>query len=119
VGAAARRPQDRWFRNGLLVITDAASYVASPGYEGHLRNRFWVGTRLCKHVADLSELSFRLLRRGVLFLAKFLASRVLKVSGIRAKELLSIRVGERIDLTVADIEAKWIQVVVQESTFSV
>ena len=55
--------------NGLFVIADATAQIANPGYEAHLRHRLWVGTRPWKHVADLSDLTFRLLRRGIEFQA--------------------------------------------------
>jgi hypothetical protein len=47
-------------------ITDAAAQFADPGYEAHLRKRRRGGARLWKHVArHLSDLTFRLLHRGV------------------------------------------------------
>jgi hypothetical protein len=115
-GAVIRRPTRSLDLERLLVIADAAAQIASPSHEAYLRHRFCVGTRLRKHVADLSDLTFRLLHGGVLFQPKRLARGVLIVSSILAKQLLSIRVGERMDLAVADIEAKWIQVAVQESS---
>ena len=48
--------------NGLLlVIADAAADIADLGYEAHLRNRRLVGTWPRKHIADLGNLTFRLL----------------------------------------------------------
>src|SRR5580704_15892768 len=61
----------------LLVIADAAAQIANPSHEAYLRNRFCVGTRLWKHVAHLSDLTFRLLHSGVLFQPKRLAGGVL------------------------------------------
>jgi hypothetical protein len=92
------------------VIADAAAQVVDPGYEAHLRNRLRVGSWPWKHVADFSHLTFRLLRRGVLFLAKRLAGGIFNVPNIRAKDCLGIRVGEWMDYAVAGIEAEWIEV---------
>ena len=33
-------PQDRWVRNGLLVIADAAAQITHLGDETYLRDRF-------------------------------------------------------------------------------
>ena len=90
----------------LLVIADTAAQVVDPGYEGHLRNRLRVGSWPWKHVAHFSELAFRLLRRGVLFLAKRLAGGIFNVPNIRAKDCLGIRVREWMDDAVAGIKAK-------------
>src|SRR5262249_27653864 len=71
-----------------------------------------------KHVADLAGLAFRLLRRGVEFWAIHLAGGVLKVPNIRPQKLLCIGAGDGKDLAIADVEAKRIEIAVQESTFS-
>jgi hypothetical protein len=64
--------------NGLLlVIADAATQIADPGCEAHLRNRRLVSAWPRKHVADLGYFTFRLLVRGVEFHAKRLAGGVL------------------------------------------
>src|SRR6516164_1776070 len=94
----------------LLVIADAAAQVVDPGYETHLRNRLRVGSWPWKHVADFSELAFRLLRRGVLFLAKRLAGGIFNVADIRAKDCLGIRVREWMDDAVAGIKAEWVEI---------
>jgi len=49
----------------LLVVADAAAQIADFGDESHLRNRRFVGTGPWPHVANLSDLTFRLLRRCV------------------------------------------------------
>src|SRR5258708_6962520 len=50
--------------DGLLVIADATINIACPGYEAYLRHWLCVGTRPYKHVADLGDLTFRLLPRS-------------------------------------------------------
>jgi hypothetical protein len=62
------------FENDLLVIPNAASKIAHPrDDEAHLRNRRRGRGRLWKHIiADLGNLTFRLLRGGVEFQAKCL-----------------------------------------------
>src|SRR5262245_55728706 len=51
---------------GLFVITDAAAQFADLGYKAYLRKRRRSGAWLWNHVArHLSDLTFRLLRRGV------------------------------------------------------
>src|SRR5258706_15922052 len=84
----------------LLVIADATINIAEPGYEAHLRHRLCVGTRPYKHVADLSDLTFRLLARGIEFQAKRLAGGVLKGPSVLANQLLCIRVADGNDLAV-------------------
>jgi hypothetical protein len=68
---------ESWIWKGLLVIADAATQITDSGCEAHLRHRRLVGTRPYKHVANLSDLTFRLLIRVVEFLAKRLAVDVL------------------------------------------
>jgi hypothetical protein len=63
-------PQYRWVRNGLLIIADATINIAHPGYEAYLRYWRCVGTRPYKHVADLGDLTFRLLPSSKEFQAK-------------------------------------------------
>src|SRR5215831_17430819 len=77
--AEARRTR---FGDGLLVIADAATEVAHPGHEAHFRNRRCGCAGLRKHIADLGDLTFRLLRRGVELLTKLLAGRVLEGSRV-------------------------------------
>ena len=49
----------------LFVVVDAAAQIADLVDEAHLRNRRFVGPWPWPHVANLSDLTFRLLRRGV------------------------------------------------------
>src|SRR6202795_2296351 len=73
-GQARQMSKSGFYRAAEVVIADAAINIAGPGYEAHLRNRLCVGTRPYKHVrADLSDLTFRLLSRGVEFHSKRLA----------------------------------------------
>ena len=92
--------------NDLLVIADAAAQIANPGREAHLWNWPLVGTGPYKRVGDLSDLTFRLLIRVIEFLAKRLAGGVLEGPGVRAKQLLCIRVAKGNGLAVADVSAK-------------
>src|ERR1700688_4952224 len=67
------------FERDLLVIADAAAQIAHPRDEAHLRNRRRGRARLWKHIiADLSDLTFRLLRGSVKFQAERLAVGVLE-----------------------------------------
>src|SRR5204862_43979 len=83
--------------------------IAGPSYEAHLLTRccepqiLTIGDRLWKHVGDLCDLTFRLLRCGVEFQAKRLAGGVFKNPNILAHQLLCLS-GKM--LAVADIEAK-------------
>src|SRR5437588_2891980 len=104
--------------NGLLVRTDAAPQIAGLGYDAHLRNRRLVGAWPRKHVADLADLSFRLLRRGVEFRAIHVAGGVLEGPDIGPQKLLCIVAGNGKDLAVADVEAEWIDVAIEESGFT-
>jgi hypothetical protein len=63
-------------------------------------------------------LTFRLLPRSKEFQAKLLAGGVLKGPGVLAKKCLCIRVADGNDLAVGDIVAKYIEVSIQEPTFS-
>ena len=74
-------------------------------------------TASTRTVADLSNFTFRLLRRGVDVQAKSLGG-ALKGPAVQPKQSLCVRVANGNDLPVADIEAKWIEVAVPESTFS-
>jgi hypothetical protein len=69
--------QDQGAWNDLLVIADATAQIADPGYEANLLCWGFVRTRPYKHVAKLSDVTFRLLKRVVEFLAKRLAVDVL------------------------------------------
>src|ERR1700731_39435 len=99
----------------LFVIADAAAQIADPCCEAHLRHRRFVGTRPYKHVADLSDLTFRLLICGVEFQAKRLASGVLKGPNVHANQLPCIRIAKGNGLAVIDVGAKWIEVAIEES----
>jgi hypothetical protein len=87
-------PMDCASENGLLVIADAAAQIAHLGDETHLLNRRLVGARPWKHVADLSDLTFRFLCRGVEFRAIYFAGGVPKAPNIRAQKLLCIVAGD-------------------------
>src|SRR5215468_190629 len=111
-------------RSGLLEIADCAAHIVDSRYEAylltrrrkpHILTRRRVGGRLWKHVGDLSNFTFRLLRRAVEFQAKRLAGGVFEVPDILADQLLCLS-GKV--FAVADIEAKRIEVAVQESAFS-
>src|SRR5690348_12945310 len=75
---------------GLFVIPDAAAEIAYFGHETHLLNRRLVGAGPWKHVADLGDLAFRLLCRGVKVRAVYLAGGVLESPDIRAQKLFCI-----------------------------
>jgi hypothetical protein len=77
-------PRDRGVWNDLLVIADAAAQFARSGDEAHLRNRRRGRARLREHVADLRDLTFRLLPSGIKFLTIHLAGGVLERSYVRA-----------------------------------
>jgi len=79
MGRCTPAPQYCGALNGLFVITDAAAQIADSGYEAHLRRWGFVGTRPHPHVADLSDLTFRLLIAVVKFLANALPLMSLKV----------------------------------------
>src|SRR5271155_5952962 len=99
----------------LLVEADTAAKIANFGNETGLQNRRLVGARPWKHVADLGDLTFRLLRRGVEFRAKQIAGRIFISPHIRPQQLLRVVVGERNRLAVTDVEAKWIEVAIEKS----
>ena len=117
-GAGRGDPQDHGVWNDLLVIADATAQIADPSYEANLRHRRFIGTRPYKHVADLSDFTFRLLIGVTEFLAKRLAVGVLWGPDVHAKQLLCIGVAKGNDFTVADIGAKQIEVAIKESTFT-
>src|SRR5262249_55119802 len=85
------------------------------GDKTHLRNRGRGRAGFWKHVADLGNLTFWLLRRGVDFLAVRLAGGVLERSDIRAS-WNSNWTGE--GFPVRDSETEWIQVAVLEAALS-
>src|SRR5258705_1964563 len=108
--------QCRWLVDGLLVVSDAAAQFADLGYEAHLRKRRRGGARLWKHVAlQLSDLTIRLLRRGVDCQTIRVAHGDFKGSNVRAS-WNSLRTGE--GLPVSDSETAWIKIAVQESVLS-
>src|ERR1700722_2821495 len=102
----------------LLVISDAAAQIANSGCEGHLRSRRLVNAWPWNHIADLGYFTFRLLVCGVEFGAIRFAGGVLEGPDVHTKDLLTIRVASGDGLTVADILAKYIEVLIQESAFS-
>src|SRR5262245_14571415 len=55
----------RWVSNGLFIMADAAAQIARLCDETYLLNRRLVGAGPWKHVADLTDLTFRLLRGRV------------------------------------------------------
>jgi hypothetical protein len=100
----------------FFIVADAAPQVDDRGDEAHLRNWRFVGTRLWKHVADLIDLA--LLRPVVEFRAVHLAGSVLQGPDIRPQKLFCIVAGDGNDLSVAEIEAEWIDVAIEEAGFS-
>src|SRR5258708_35738943 len=105
--------QCRWLVDGLLVVSDAAAQFADPGYEAHLRKRRRGGARLWKHVAlQLSDLTFRLLRRGVNCQTIRIAGAVFKGSNVGASSN-SLRAGQCVPFS--DSETEWIKIAVQET----
>ena len=78
----------------LLVIADATSQIADLGCETHLRRWGFVRTRPYKHVANLSDLTFRLLIGVIKFLTKRLAIGVLLGPGVHSNQLLGIGVAD-------------------------
>src|ERR1700686_1087823 len=104
-------------RTALFVVPDAATQIADLRDEAFFRNRRLVCARLWKHVVDRRNLLLRLLGGGVKFHAPCLAINVFLGPNILAK-ICRIRVGVGIDLSVAKIEAKWIQVAILKATLS-
>jgi hypothetical protein len=100
------RPRRSLGFDRLLVVADAAAQITRLGDETHLRNRRLVCAGPWKHVADLSDLTIRFLRRGVEFRAIYLAGGVLKGPDIRAQKLLCIVAGNGKDFAVAEFKAK-------------
>src|SRR5277367_4828863 len=89
-------------RNRLFIIADAAAeIIAGPRYEAYLHNGRIVGARLWHHVADLGDLTFRLLHCRVDFHAKRPARRVLSGAYVHAKRLPEIGIAHRNDRAVA------------------
>src|SRR6516164_8713609 len=106
-----KHDSDGRLMDGLLVIADAAAQVGHPGHEAHFRYRRCGCARLRKHVADLGELTFRLLRCRVQFLTELLAGRVLERSCVcasgdknRTSEVLAVpgSATEYIEVTVPE-----------------
>jgi hypothetical protein len=100
------RPAGRWAPGNLLVIADATSQIADLGCETHLRRLGFVRTRSYKHVANLSDLTFRLLIGVIQFLTKRLAIGVLLGPGVHPNQLLGIGVAEGNNFAVTDVGAK-------------
>ena len=76
-GAGGPAPTGHGVWNDLLVIADATAQIAHPSDEANLLHRRFIGTRPYKHVADLSDFTFRLLIGVPEFLTKRLAVDVL------------------------------------------
>src|SRR5580692_5665811 len=103
----------------LLIIADAAAeIIVGLGYEAYLPNERIIGVGRWAHIADLANLTFRLLHRGVNFLAKRLARRILAGAYVHAKRLLEVGIANCNERAVASICAKHIEVPVSESPFS-
>src|SRR5580692_7175711 len=103
----------------LLIIADAAAeIIVGPGYEAYLPNERIIGVWRWAHIADLANLTFRLLHRGVNFLAKRLARRILAGAHVHAKRLLEVGIANCNERAVASICAKHIEVPISESPFS-
>src|SRR6267142_2955746 len=100
---------------GLLVIADPATVIACLGDKTHLRNRGRGRAGFWKRVADLGNLTFWLLRRGVKFLTICRAGGVLERPHIRAS-WNSKRTCD--GFPVRDFEAEWIEVAVLEAALS-
>jgi hypothetical protein len=99
----------------LLVVADAAAdIIVGPGYEADLRNELIIGTRFWAHIADLSDLTFRLLNRRVDFHTKRLARRVLSGTYVCAKRWLEVGIANRNDRAVASIYIKDVEVTIPE-----
>src|SRR3984957_7426577 len=103
----------------LLVIADAAAkIIVGPGNEAYLPNEPIIGARRWAHIADLANLTFRLLHRGVNLLAKRLVRRILTGAYVRAKRLLEVGIANCNERAVASVCAKHIEVPISESAFS-
>src|SRR5271170_7967247 len=96
-------------------MADTTAQIAHLGNEARLRKQRLLRARLWKHVLDLGDLTFRVLRCGVKLLAKHLSSGVLECSDVRAREN-SKRSGDV--NPVRDSEAEWIEVAVPEAALS-
>ena len=91
--------------NDLLVMADTATQIARLCDKTHLLNRRLVGARPWKHVADLSDLTFRFLCRSVEVRAIYFAGAIFKGSNIRVQKLLCVVAGDRKDFAVAEVRA--------------
>ena len=102
----------------LLVIADATSQIADLGCETHLRRWSFVRTRPYKHIANLCDLTFRLLISVIKLLTKRLAIGVLLGPGVHSNQLLGIGVADGNNFAITDIGTKQIKIAVQETTFT-
>src|SRR5262249_21653558 len=102
----------------LFVSTDSSGQFTHPGYDAYFRSWRCVGTMPWKHVADLCHLTLRLLSSGVEFGAVHLAGGILKGPDVRIQKFLCVVAGDGDDLAVAEVEAKWIEVAIEESAFT-
>src|SRR5712691_234305 len=105
--------QDCRLLDGLLEVANATTLIADPGDQAHFLKQRSVRTRSRKQVADLRD--FTLYGCFVDFLTKLLAVLVLQCPNIGAKQIRNSCCG---DFAVANIEAKWLQVAVFESTLA-
>src|SRR4051794_39613911 len=97
---------------GLFVIADAAAHIPRFGHETHFLNGGFVLAGSWKQVINLSDLTFRFLRRGIQVRAIYLARAVFKRPNICVQELLCIVACDRKDFAIAEIKAEWIKVAV-------
>src|SRR5262249_15751486 len=98
----------------LFVIADTATKVARLGNEGHLGNRRPVGTWPGKHIVDLGDLTFRLLRGVIELRTKHFSGWVLKGPGVSPNQLLY----GGYEPPVTEVEAEWIEVAVLKAVCS-
>src|SRR6202034_4288787 len=112
-------PQGCRARNRLLIIADATAEMSvRPGYEAYLRNERIIGAGLWAHIADLGDLTVRLLNRRIDFHAKRSARRVLSGAYVHAKRLLEVGIASCNDRAIAGANTKHVEVSIPESAFS-
>ena len=104
-------PQDCRARNRLLIIADATAEISvGPGYEAYLRNERIIGAGLWAHIADLGDLTVRLLNRRIDFHAKRSARRVLSGAYVHAKRSLEVGIARCNDRAIAGADTKHVEV---------
>src|SRR6516165_1632696 len=98
--------KDPWARNGLFVITDAATQFTDLGYKTGFWKRWRGGARLWKQVGPhLSDLTFRLLSPSIDCRTIRVAAGVLKAPNVRTG-WNSLRTHE--EFPVRHSETEWI-----------